>query len=417
MFEHCVIFISITIPLIFSCLLSAAETAITAMSTAKIHKLKKDGSKRAAVISKLKEDKEGLISTILLANNSCNILASTMATAFLIKVFGDEGVIYATVIMTFLIIVFAEVLPKTYAISNPERVALLFAYFLKVTVAICKPITKLINKIVTLFNVAHDPAHNLVSPTEEIRGAIDLHHRQGSVDQDDKYMLDGVFYLGETNVAEVMTHRKNMQSINIDLDTKEILSQVKNIRHARIPMWKDNPDNIVGILNSRELLNLLLTQQDIKKIKINDAISEPMFIHENTTLDEQLSEFKARKNRFAIVIDEYGDIQGVITLSDILEEVVGSIQDENDKEREDIVLQDGVCIVKGEVTIRDLNRMLDWHLPDEEASTIAGLLIHEAERIPDIGETLNFHDFDFTVLTKEGNQLTSIKIQKSDNES
>ena len=416
MLELLLIFVSIAIPLIFSCLLSATETAVTAMSTAKIHKLKKDGSKRAAIISKLKEDKEGLISTILLANNSCNILASTMATAFLIKVFGDEGVIYATIIMTVLIIVFAEVLPKTYAISNPEKVALSFAYFLKITVAVCKPITKLIIKIVMLFDVGHNPDHNLVSPTEEIRGTIDLHHKQGAVDQDDKYMLDGVFYLGETNVNKVMTHRKNMQSINIDLGIKEILAQVKNIGHARIPMWKDNQDNIVGVLNTRELLNILLTEQDISKININSLVTEPMFVHENTTLDEQLTEFKTRKNRFAIVIDEYGDIQGLISLSDILEEVVGHIQDENDREKDDIILKDGVCIVKGEVTIRDLNRTLDWYLPDSEASTIAGLLIHEAERIPDIDETLNFHGFEFKVLGKEGNQITSIRIQKTDSE-
>ncbi len=416
MLELFIISISIAVPLVFSCLLSAAETAITAMSTAKIYKLKKDGSKRAAVISELKEDKEGLISTILLANNSCNILASTMATAFLIKVFGDEGVIYATIIMTLLIIVFAEVLPKTYAISHPERVALSFAYFLKITVSICRPITKLINKVVILFKISNDQRYNLVSPTEEIRGAIDLHHKQGSVDEDDKYMLDGVFYLGETKVSKVITHRKNMQCINIDLDIKETLAQVKNIKHARIPMWKDNPDNIVGVLNTRELLNMLISEHDINKIDIKNLISAPMFIHENATLNEQLAEFKARKNRFAIVIDEYGDIQGVITLSDILEEVVGNIQDENDKEKEDVILQDGNYVVKGEVTIRYLNRMLDWDLPEEEASTIAGLLIHEAERVPDVGETLEFYQFSFTVLSKDGNQLTSIKIQKLDSD-
>lgn len=414
MLETFLIIIAIIVPLIFSCLLSATETAITAMSTAKIHKLKKDGSARAAIISKLKEDKEGLISTILLANNSCNILASTMATAFLIKAFGDEGVIYATIIMTILIIVFAEVMPKTFAISNPERVALAFAHFLRITVLICKPITKLINKIVTLFNMDNNPDNNLVSPTEEIKGTIDLHHKQGAVDQDDKYMLDGVFYLGETCISKVITHRRNMQSINIDLSIKDILSQVKNIGHAKIPMWKDNVDNIVGILNTRELLNVLLTEQDISKINIQNVISAPVFVHENTTLDEQLADFKARKNRFAIVIDEYGDIQGVISLSDILEEIVGHIQDEGDAEKNDIVLKDDACIVKGEVTIRDLNRALDWYLPDEEASTIAGLLIHDAERIPEIGEILTFHGFTFSILEKDGNQLTSIKIQKSE---
>lgn len=413
MIELFFITIAIIIPLIFSCLLSAAETAVTASSMAKIHKLKKDGNIRATVISKLKEDKEGLISTILLANNSCNIIASTMATAFLIKMFGDEGVIYATIIMTLMIIVFAEVIPKTYAIAHPEKVALSFAYFLKITVALCKPITCLINRLVEIINIKNSEGGHLVSPAEEIKGAIDLHHKQGAMDQDDKYMLDGVFYLSETKVSAVMTHRKNIHSINIDLSIKEILAQVKTIGHAKIPMWKDKPDNIVGVLNTKELLNVLLAQVDIDKIDISKLVTEAIFVHENTTLDEQLSEFKARKNRFALVIDEYGDIQGIITLSDILEEVVGRVQDENDNEKEDILAQgDNECIVKGEVTIRDLNRKFNWHLPDEQASTVAGLLIHEAERIPDEGEKLSYHGHAFAILTKDGNQLTSIKVTK-----
>jgi len=409
--------LAVFVPLIFSCLLSAAETAITAVSTAKLHKLKKDGSKQAIVITELKEDKEGLISTILFANNLCNIISSTMATAFLIGMFGDEGVIYATFIMTILIIIFAEILPKTYAIASPEKVALKFSNFLRITVLICRPIVRLINTIIAyinkLFKLNEHSQQHLVSPTDEIKGAIDLHHKQGSVDQHDKYMLDGVFYLSETDVNKVMTHRKNMHSIDLNLSLKEILNQVKEIGHARIPVWKENPDNIIGILNTRELLNKNINNNSIKTININEAISEPMFVHENTALDEQLVEFKARKSRFAIVIDEYGDIQGIITLSDILEEVIGHIQDENDKESEEIILNGNTCLVKGEMPIRDINRMLSWHLPEEEASTIAGLIIHEAEKIPEIDEVFNFYGFEFTILARKNNQLTNIKIKKN----
>lgn len=405
----------IFLSLFLSGLLSATETAITAMSTAKIHKLKTDGNKKAAVISKLREDKESLIGTILLANNACNIFASTMATAVLIDMFGNEGVIYATLIMTVLIIIFAEILPKTYALSNPEKAALSFAYFLQFTVKICRPITKMINLIVefilNVFKMKHS-SFKLVSPTEEIKGTIELHHKEGYVDQSDKFMLDGVFFLGETHVSEVMTHRKNMHSINLDLEIQEIITQVKNIGHTRIPVWKEKPDNIVGILNTRDLLHALLDCQDIQKINISELITEPMFIHENAALDEQLTEFKTRKTHFAIVIDEYGDIQGVITISDILEELVGRIGDEHDKEREEIIIKDNCCVVKGDITIRDLNRKLNWSLPDEEASTIAGLLIHEAEKIPEVSELFEFYGFSFTVLAKEVNQLTSIKIEK-----
>lgn len=413
MFELFLIF-AVLLLLLLSALLSSTETAITAMSTAKIHKLKTDGNKNAAIISKLRENKESLISTILLANNACNIFASTIATALLIEIFGSEGVIYATIIMTILIIVFAEILPKTYAITHPEKAALTFAYFLQITVKICRPITSMINFIVsfilTILKIQNTNTY-LVSPTEEIKGAIDLHHQKGGVDQSDKFMLDGVFFLGETSVGKVMTHRKNMQTININQNIKDIASQVKDIGHARIPVWKDKPDNIIGILNTRDLLQSLLIKQNIETIDINDIITEPMFIHENTALDEQLSEFKTRKTRCAIVIDEYGDIQGIITISDILEEVVGRIKDEHDDEKEDIILKDNYCIVKGQVAIRDLNRTLNWALPDEEASTIAGLLIHEAERIPSVNEKFTFYGFNFIILEKKNNQLTYIRIE------
>lgn len=414
MFELFIILL-VFFSLFLSGLLSTTETAITAMSIAKIHKLKTDGNKQAVIISKLREDKESLISTILLANNACNILASTLATALLIEMFGSEGVIYATIIMTVLIIIFAEILPKTYAIANPEKAALSFASFLQITVNICRPITKMINIIVDfmlkIFKM-EDASGHLVSPTEEIKGTIELHHQEGSVDQSDKYMLDGVFYLGETHVSEVMTHRKNMHAINIDQDIKEIATQIREIGHTRIPVWRDKPDNIIGILNTRDLLFALLDKQNIDKVNISELITGPMFIHENTALDEQLAEFKSRKTHIAIVIDEYGDIQGIITLSDILEEVVGTIKDEHDEKEEEVVLQDNFCIVKGDVTIRDLNRRLNWSLPDEEASTIAGLLIHEAEKIPEANENFLFYGFNFTIIEKKLNQLTRIKIEK-----
>ena len=412
------IFIAISIfsSLLLSGLLSATETAITAMSIAKIHKLKSDGNKKAAIISKLREDKEKLISTILLANNGCNILSSTLATALLIDIFGNEGVIYATLIMTVLIIVFAEIIPKTYALANPERVALAFARFLEVTVKICHPITKTISLtvefIMSILKIENSII--LVSPTEEIKGTIDLHHSEGSVDQSDKFMLDGVFYLGETRVSEVMTHRRNMVMVNINQDVETLKAEFKKIGHTRIPVWQDNPDNIIGILHTRDLLNSLLYDSQINIDDIKKLLTEPMFIHESTSLDEQLAEFKEKKTRFALVIDEYGDILGMITIYDILEEIVGRIQDERDPVKEDLVIEGDIYIVKGEFTIRDLNRKLNWQLPDEEATTIAGLLIHEAERVPEVGENLEFYGFNFTILTKNLNQLTSIKIIKNE---
>ncbi len=400
MLELIILISIIIILIILSCLLSASETAVTALSLAKIHKLKTDGNTRAQVISDLRENKESLISTILLANNAFNIVASTIATAVFIKFLGDGGVVYATILMTVLIIVFAEILPKTYAIAYPEKVALSFAYLLKITVSVCRPITMAMNYfvvfIIRIFKMHNHLHANLVSPTEELRGTIEMHHKQGSVDHGDKYMFDGIFYLSEANVAKVMTHRKNMQSINIDLDTKEIISQIKKIGHTRIPVWQNAPDNIIGVLNTRDLLYKILLAEDVQDISIKDLVTEAIFIHENTALDKQLAEFKELKARFAIVIDEYGDIQGVITLSDILEEVVGHIRDEHDNIQDEVICLDGSCAVRGDMAIRDLNRMLHWSLPEDEASTIAGLLIHHLEKIPEVGESFVFNGFNFS---------------------
>jgi len=409
----------VLIPIALAGLLSASETAMTALSLAKIHKLKMDGNKRAVIISRLREDKESLISTILLANSIFNILASTIATAALIDIFGNEGVIYATVLMTVLIILFAEILPKTYAIAYPEQVALSFAHFLRIAVSICRPITRTINIIVIfiirILKMDNNNSQGYVSPAEEIRGTIEMHHKQGDLDYEDKFMFDGIFCLNETNVEKVMTHRKNMQSINIDLDIKDFISQIEKIGHTRIPVWQGNPDNIIGVLNIKYILSALLVNHDLSKINISDLIVAPVFVHENTSLGSQLTDFKQCKNRIAIVIDEYGDIQGLITLSDILEELVGSIHDEHDKVQEEITYSNGFYTVKGDVAIRDINRILHWKLPEDEASTVAGFLIHELERIPDIGEVYIFDGLSFTVLAKETNQLTIIRIERIEN--
>ena len=385
------------------------------LSPAKIHKLKNDGNKRAKLISELRENKELLINTILLVNSIFSIFASTIVTAILINLYGDEGVIYATIIMTIMTIIFAEVLPKTCAIVYPEGVALFLANILKITMVIFGPITNALS-VAILYLIkkfkSNESSSNFVSPTEEIRGALEMHHKQGSVASKDRYMLEGVFYLSEAKVAKAMTHRKNMLSINIDLDIKEIIHQIKEIYHTRIPVWKNRPDNIVGVLNTKTLLNHLLNGKTIDDI--SSFMMEPLFIHENTTLDVLLSEFRKIKARLAIVIDEYGDIQGLITLYDIIEEVVGDFKDEYDREKLDIISENSdSCVVKGEVTIRDINRALHWNLPDEDASTIAGLMIHRSEKIPDLDETLIIDGFSCRVLGKEGNQLTSIRIDRT----
>ena len=415
MIDLLIIFVVIFVPLIMGGLLSAAETSITALSLAKLHKLKSEGNKRANIIFNLREDKETLISTILLANNVFNILASSLTTAIFINIFGADGVIYATVLMTVLIIIFAEIFPKTYAIAYPESVALSLAHFLKIAVAIFKPITKAINALVDnsmkyLARRRKEKIH--FSSKEEIKGTIELHHKQGLVDNHDKYMFDGIFFLREANVGRVMTHRKNVKSINIEQSNAQILKMIKEIGHTRIPFWIDNPENIIGILNTKQLLFQLTNDNEIEKINFKTLLSKPVFVHENTTLDKQLSEFKNHKNKISIVVDEYGDIKGIITLADILEEVVGQVDDEYSSLEEKVKLLDDYYLVQGEVNVRDLNRLNQWELPYNEASTIAGLVIHHLEKIPEVGENFYVDNYKFEVVGLNNNRITSVKIKR-----
>jgi magnesium and cobalt exporter, CNNM family len=411
-----ILFVAVFIPLIFSAIFSASETAITSVSSARIYKLKADGNKKAELIAKLSEDKENLIGSILLANNALNIFASSFAAVLALKLFGDEGVFISTFSMTVIIIVFAEVLPKTYAIENAEKVALFVAPFLVFIVKILYPLTNLIKRFVNLvfrlFNFHSRNTTKSVAGTEELRGAIEYHHHEGSVKKSDRDMLGSVLDLADTDVDEIMVHRKNIVSVDVDLKNEAIIAHILESGHTRVPLWRENPENIVAVIHIKDLLKGVQEHNgDIEELMIINIATEPWFIPETTSLREQLDAFREKRNHFALVIDEYGALRGLVTLNDILEEIVGRIEDEHiansdikhDKEK-------GECIIKGMVTVRDVNRVLDWSLPDDKASTVAGLLINEIERIPDEGEEFVFHNTRFSVLKKVKNQITLLKL-------
>lgn len=401
--------------LAISALFSGSETALTAASKARIHALSKTGNKRALIVAKLIGDLEGLIGAILLGNNLVNILATSLATSVLIILFGDTGVIYATVAMTALIVIFAEVLPKTYAISNPDRAALIAAPVLRVLVFILAPITGAIQFIVRttlkLFNISTANEH-VLSAHEELRGAIDLHHHEGGVIKRDKDMLGGILDLQELEVSEIMVHRKSMGMIDAGQTNETIVQQVLASPHTRIPLWKDDPDNIVGVIHAKDLLRAVAAAQgNFESIDVMSIITKPWFVPETTAVRAQLNAFLRKKSHFALVVDEYGALMGLLTLEDILEEIVGDIAEEHDIEVPSIRSHgDGSVSVEGAVTIRDLNRALDWNLPDGEATTIAGLVIHEAQTIPDVGQKFTFHGVRFEILRRQRNQITALKI-------
>ncbi len=402
--------------LVLSAFFSGSETALTAASRARLHHLEREGDHRARLVNRLAARKERLIGAILLGNNAVNIFASALATSVLIGLAGEAGIAYATIGMTALVLVFAEVLPKTYALGNADRVALAVAPVMRVLVFLLSPVTAAVQGIVraTLRAIGADTAggKQLVSPHEELRGAIDLHAIEGAVVKHERDMLGGILDLADVEVREVMVHRKNMVTIDVSERPSRIADQVIAHPYTRFPLWRDEPDNIIGLLHAKDLLRAVRTHQaDLDRIDVAAMALDPWFIPETTTLRRQLQEFRRRRLHFALVVDEYGALMGMVTLEDILEEIVGDIVDEHDVVFTGVKASpDGSYIVNGTVTIRDLNREFEWNLPDDEATTIAGLVIHETQRIPEVGQSFVFYGLKFEILARQRNQITSLHI-------
>ncbi len=402
--------------LVLSAFFSGSETALTAVSRARIHALEQEGAKRARLVGRLIASRERLIGAMLLGNNLVNILASALATTVFLTVFGDAGVAYATLAMTALVLVFGEVMPKTYAIANPERFALSVAPIVRVIVAVFAPITAAVQMMVRNMlrllgpTVSDDAA--VLSAHEELRGAIELHHLEGGVVKRDRDMLGGVLDLRDLEVADVMVHRTKMYSINADEPAKQIVDEVLLSPYTRLPLWRDEPENIIGVLHVKTLLKAVRdVEGDFAKLDVVALSAPPWFVPDTTNVLEQLNAFLRRKSHFALVVDEYGEVQGLVTLEDIIEEIVGEITDEHDEAALGVRrLPDGGVQVDGAMPIRDLNRLMDWELPDEEATTVAGLVIHEAQTIPEPGQAFTFYDFRFEVVRRQRNRITALKV-------
>jgi len=406
----------ILICLVGSFFFSASETALTATSRARMLRMEKSGNPRATIVNRLIEARERMIGAILTGNNITNITASTVATGLLLYWFGDVGVLYATVIMTVLTVVFTEVLPKTLAINAPERVALLVARPISWVVRVFGPmligVEAMVRWILRLFGVKVGAGQAYLSPQEELRGQVDLLHHEGSVEKQDRDMFSGLLDLRDLTVADVMIHRTEMITVCADLPPDEIVKAVLDASVTRIPLWKDRPENIIGVLHVKDLLRAIqAVDGDLTKINIETIARPPWFVPDIRPLSEQLKAFRRRKSPFALVVDEYGEVMGLVTIEDILEEIVGDISDEYDIVVPGVRPQpDGSVTVDGGVPIRDLNRAMDWDLPDEEATTIAGLVIHEARSIPEPGQSFTFHGFRFRVLRRERNRITALRI-------
>ncbi len=401
--------------LMASAFTSGTETAMTAATPARIHHLANSGNRRAKLAKGLLEQKESLIGSLLLGNNLFNVLATAIAADVLIKLSGDAGIAYATLIMTVLVVIFAEVLPKTYAIRNPERMALAASPIANLLVLVLTPVTKLVQWLInSAFRLVGVRTQTGLysSPFDAVRGTIDMHAEQGTMTKQDRDMLGGILDLSDVEVREIMTHRRTMETIDADQPLQQILEQVVASPYSRFPIWRGEPESIIGVLHAKDLLSAVQEHgRTLEGQKLADLYQRPWFIPDTTPLKRQLIAFRQRRQHLAMVVDEYGDLEGLVTLEDIMEEIVGEIADEKDVEPEGILPQaDGSYLVSGWITVRDLNRAFDWKLPDEEASTIAGLVIHEAQRIPEVGQNFAFHGFRFVVLRRQRNQIVLLKV-------
>jgi Mg2+/Co2+ transporter CorB len=409
--------IAIIVCLLLSCVFAGSETALTASSRARMLRLEKHGNRRAAIVNRLMQTRERLLGALLLGNNAVNIAASSLATGVLIAWgFGEVGVVYATVVMTILVVVFSEVLPKTIAINAPDRVALIVARPIAWVVRLFGPVLMAIEVLVRwiLARLGMKVGINqpILSGHEELRGAVDLLHHEGSVEKLDRDMLGGLLDLRDLEVSDVMIHRTEMITVDVGNPTEQVVAAILAAPVTRVPLWRDSPENIVGVLHAKDLLRAIqAADSDLRQIDLTAIASPPWFVPDTTPLAEQLKAFRRRKTPFALVVDEYGEVMGLVTLEDILEEIVGDIEDEHDVAVAGVRPQlDGSVNVDGGVPIRDLNRAMDWSLPDEEATTIAGLVIHEARSIPEPGQSFTFHGFRFQVLRRARNRITALKI-------
>jgi Mg2+/Co2+ transporter CorB len=396
---------------------SAAETALTGASRARMATLERDGDKAAMRVNALNEDRERMIGAVLLGANVVQIAASAIAASIFVGLYGDLGPLITTIVLTPLLLIFGEVGPKTFAITYADNIARSVAGPVQWMVRIFAPIVAavqwIVNKSLRLFGVRVDDTIDVLRAARaEIAGAVEMHHEEGGVEADVRHRLIGALDLSELAVSDVMIHRKSIKMLDIDLPPREIIAQAMASAHTRIPLYQEEQENIVGILHARDLLRAI-AEHGRDGFNVRDVMREPWFTPDTTMAEDQLAEFLRRREHFALVVDEYGALMGLVTLEDILEEIVGDIKDEHDIMVQGVRPQpDGSVNVDGTVPIRDLNRAMNWDLPDEEAVTIAGLVIHEAQAIPDPGQRFAFHGYRFQVLRRQRNQLTALRVER-----
>jgi len=404
--------------IVLSFIFSLAETAFTATSIARVHRSSTEkGHGKYKKLSHLLKNKEDLISTILIANNIVNIIFSSTVTYFALNNFTDNpfALELSTIVSIAVVIIVCEVLPKSLAINYAEHFALFLAPMFIVIKKLVHPLlivvkfsNKWFYKVIPL-----NGKKTVISVYEVLKNEIDFFHGTGSVVKNDRDMLDGVLELNDTEVESVMTPKKNVNMFDIESDPNDIINLALSCGHTRIPVFKSSRDDIFGILNAKDLIKVLRNNNgNVTRENIESILFEPYFISFNTKLKKQLFEFKKSRNHIAIVVDEYGSMIGVLTLEDIIEEIVGNIEDEHDSKITEgfAINDDGTIVVAGDYQIRDFNKKTELCFPHEDCATVAGLVINKAERIPEQGEIFEIDGHTFEILQKKGAKIIMLKV-------
>lgn len=400
----------------FSAFFSGSETALTAASRARMHALEQGGDKRAGLVTRMLMHRESLIGALLIGNNIANTAAAALVTGLLLRFFGDTGILYATITVSVILILFSEILPKTIAINYPDRMSVIVARPVSWVVTVLGPLPTVIEAFIRwllgMFGLRVGGVSNLLSAIDELRGQVALLHKEGSVGKTERDMLDGLLDLNELTLEDIMVHRTRIKTVDAEQPPEEIVKQVMDSPHTRLPLWRGQRENIIGILHAKDVLRALHEAGgDASKLTIETIAREPWFVPYMTSVREQLRAFLAKKSHFAIAVDEFGEVQGLVTLEDIIEEIVGDIRDEHDTVPQGIrIQQNGAVHVDGALPIRDLNRAMNWNLPDQEATTIAGLVLEEVQFIPEVGQTFDIQGMNFKILRRLPTRITLIEI-------
>ncbi|KEI02351.1 HlyC/CorC family transporter [Clostridium botulinum] len=392
-----------------SALFSASETALTSLSKIRIRQMKEEGIKRAEIVDKLVDNTNKMLSAILVGNNVVNIGASALATSIAINQFGEKGVTISTVVMTIVVLIFAEITPKSLASSNPEKVSLGVAKYIEFITVVLNPIavvfTYITKGILKIFGVNADTSKPFITE-EELKTMLDVSHEEGVLEITERKMIYNVFEFGDSQVKDVMIPRADIVALDINSSYDEIVETFKMQQFSRIPIYEEEIDNVIGILHVK---NLVLASKE--NFDIRDIIHEPYFTYEYKKTTELFEEMRKQRISLTIVLDEYGGTVGLITMEDLVEEIVGDIEDEYDEHNIGIeVIKEDEYIIDGSIKIDEVNDMIGTNIESEDFDTIGGFVIGELGRFPEQGEMIEYMNVKFIIEEIDRNRIKKLKV-------